>query len=200
MLSFSHFNPDPDGARNTNTIGFGFGKTTGVDAALLVPSWSLGFGYVFLDGRAVAGGKFVFDLQSSGDEEDQMGNLVDVRTTDVSGQFIPYFRWIFLPGRRARPFLEGRFGLGGSSRTVEWSGAIDQRTYGSTIYPIVGLSAGGHIWLVDAFSLDLAVAFDYAAPHSKLRTESGGTSMGTDYEKDGDAIHLAGQAGFSVWF
>ena len=70
VLSFSHFNPDGDGD-NTNTIGFGFGKTTGVDAFLAVPSWSLGFGYVFLDGRAVAGGKFVFDLASSGDEADE---------------------------------------------------------------------------------------------------------------------------------
>lgn len=196
LLSLSHFNPDGDGD-NTNTLGFGFGKTTGVDANLLVPSWSLGFGYVFLDDRAVVGGRFVFDLASSSDDDDD--DFDDWRTTVVSGQLIPYFRYIFMPGKRARPFLEGRFGFGGSAISSTDNDSDDRGTL-SIIYPVVGFGGGAHIFIIDAFSIDLAATFDYAAPHSKTRSEVGDTTTETDYEKNGDFINVAAQVGFSVWF
>jgi len=199
VLSFSHFNPDGDGD-NTNLIGFGFGKTTGVDSFLAVPSWSLGFGYVFLDGNAIVGGRFVFDLIANNDEADEAGELVDRRTTVVSGQFVPYFRYLFRPAKRVRPFIEGRFGLGGSAATTTIETNPERTDSGSTIYPIVGFGGGAHIFIIDAFSIDAGLTFDYLAPHSKARTEAGDTVNESDYEKDGDFINIAAQAGFSVWF
>lgn len=200
VLSFSHFNPDGNG-ENTNTIGFGFGKTTGIDSYLFVPSWSLGFGYVILDERAVVGGRFVFDLTSTSDEEDDgAGDFVDSRATVVSGQLVPYFRYIFMPGKRARPFLEGRFGLGGSAISTTTTTDPETRSSTSVIYPIVGFGGGAHIFIVDAFSIDLAATFDYAAPHAKSRFEAGDMSTEEDYDKVGDFINIAAQVGFSVWF
>ncbi len=202
VLSFSHFNPDGDGD-NTNALGFGFGKTTGVDSLLAVPSWSLGFGYVFLDGRAVAGGRFVFDLTSAADDDegdfDDFDDFDDARTTIVSGQLIPYFRYIFMPGKRARPFLEGRFGFGGSAVSTT-SNDSDDRDTSNLIYPVVGVGGGAHFFIVDAFSVDLAATFDYAAPHAKSRRELGDISTEDDYDKVGDFINIAAQVGFSAWF
>lgn len=199
VLSFSHSNPDGDG-ENRNTLGFGLGRTTGVDAQLDVPSWSLGFGYVFLDGNAIVGGRFVFNLETTGDEADEAGEFVSTRETVVSGQLIPYFRYLFLPGKRVRPFLEGRFGLGGSSEATRFETNPETRRSTSTIYPIVGIGGGAHIFLVDAFSIDAGLTFDYGAPHERARVDDGDTRMEEDYEKVGDFINLAAQAGFSVWF
>lgn len=199
VLSFSHFNPD-GGGENRNNLGFGFGRTTGVDAQLLVPSWSLGFGYVFLDGNAIVGGRFVFNLETEGDEADEAGEFVSTRETVVSGQLVPYFRYLFLPGKRVRPFIEGRFGFGGSSVATRRETNPETRGSVSTIYPIVGIGGGAHIFLVDAFSIDAGLTFDYAAPHAKGRFDDGDTTTDTDYEKVGDFINLAAQAGFSVWF
>ena len=199
VLSFSHFNPDGNGT-NANTLGFGFGKTTGVDSLLFVPSWSLGFGYVFLDGNAIVGGRFVFDLTSQTfEDDDEFGDTEDYRQTIVSGQLVPYFRYLFRPGTKIRPFLEGRFGFGGSATASESdSGANSSNS--STIYPIVGAGGGAHFFIVDAFSVDAGLTFDYAAPHVKSRVESGDVVVETDYEKTGDFINIAAQAGFSVWF
>lgn len=199
VLSFSHFNPDGDG-ENRNQLGFGFGRTTGLDAQLAVPSWSLGFGYVFLGGNAIVGGRFVFNLETEGDEADEMGELVSSRTTVVSGQLVPYFRYLFLPGKRVRPFAEGRFGFGGSAGGTRLETNPETRSSISTIYPIVGVGGGAHIFLIDAFSIDVGLTFDYAAPHTKTSFESGDTTTEEDYDKDGDFINLAAQAGFSVWF
>jgi hypothetical protein len=197
LLSFTHFNPDGDGD-NFNTIGFGFGKTTGIDSYLFVPSWALGFGYVILDERAVVGGRFVFDLTSTSDDDDD--GFDDARATVVSGQLVPYFRYIFMPGKRARPFLEGRFGLGGSAVSTTDNDSNDRDSL-SVIYPIVGFGGGAHIFIVDAFSLDLAATFDYAAPHAKTRNETAGVTVeDDDYDKVGDFINVAAQVGFSVWF
>lgn len=193
VLSFSHWNPDGDGD-NDNTIGFGFGRVTGVDRQLALPSWSLGFGYVFLDGNAIVGGRFAFNLESSGDDDDAAtGDPDDEHQPTVSGQLVPYFRYLFLPGRRVRPFLEARFGFGGS--TDRYDTGSD-----STIYPTVGFGGGAHIFIVDAFSVDLGLLFDYAAPHSRSTSEVGDTRTEEDYDKNGDYINLAAQAGFSAWF
>ena len=183
----------------TRTIGSTiFGQ--GVDSLLFVPSWSLGFGYVFLDGNAIVGGRFVFDLTSQTfEDDDEFGDTEDYRQTIVSGQLVPYFRYLFRPGTKIRPFLEGRFGFGGSATASESdSGANSANS--STIYPIVGAGGGAHFFIVDAFSVDAGLTFDYAAPHVKSRVESGDVVVETDYEKTGDFINIAAQAGFSVWF
>jgi len=200
VLSFSHFNPDGDGD-NTNTLGFGLGRTTGVDSLIRPPIWSLGFGYVLLNGNAVVGGRFAFNLSTTGDEnEDVVGNTTPSRTTAVGGELVPYFRYLFLPGKRARPFVEGRFGFGGSASSTRVETDPEEVTSFSEIHPIVGIGGGAHIFLIDAFSIDLALTFDYAAPHTKSRTEIGDITMEEDYSKAGDFINLAAQAGFSVWF
>lgn len=200
VLSFSHFNPDGDG-ENTNILGFGFGRPTGIDRLYAPPVWSLGFGYIFLDGNAIVGGRFAFNLDTTGDEDDDpTGGTASSRTTAVSGQLVPYFRYLFLPGKRARPFIEGRFGFGGSAGATTLETDPEARSSFSEIHPIVGIGGGAHIFLLDAFSIDLGITFDYAAPHSKSRTEVGDITMEDDYDKDGDFINLAAQAGFSVWF
>ncbi|MGH1348182.1 MAG: hypothetical protein ACRBN8_41895 [Nannocystales bacterium] len=200
VLSFSHFNPDGDG-ENTNRLGFGFGRPTGADRLLVPPVWSLGFGYVFLGGNAIVGGRFAFNLDTEGDEDDGgPGGPVPSRTTAVSGQLVPYFRYLFLPGKRARPFIEGRFGFGGSAGSTRIETDPEQLYSFSEIHPIVGVGGGAHIFLIDAFSIDLALTFDYAAPHTKGRSEVGDVIIEEDYSKDGDFINLAAQAGFSVWF
>ncbi|MBV1856858.1 MAG: hypothetical protein KUG77_00505, partial [Nannocystaceae bacterium] len=168
---------------------------------LAPPVWSLGFGYVFLGGNAIAGGRFAFNLETTGDEDDDgLGNPAPSRTTAVSGELVPYFRYLFLPGKRVRPFIEGRFGFGGRASATRTESDPEERTSFSEIHPIVGIGGGAHIFLLDAFSVDLALTFDYAAPHTKSRTEVGDTTMEDDYDKFGDFINLAAQAGFSVWF
>lgn len=199
VLSFTHFNPDGDG-RNVNTIGFGFGRVNGVDATIAIPTWSLGFGYVFLGGNAVVGAKFAFNLSSTGDEDDDGMGPVDSRVTIVGGQLIPYFRYIFLPGKRARPYMEGRFGVGGTTFSSVVETDPEQRFTSNTVYPAVGLGGGAHIFIIDAFSVDVGVNFDYLAPHTKSKTEFGGMTMEEDYGKDGDLINLAANVGFSAWF
>lgn len=200
FLSFSHFNPDGDG-ENLNTIGFGFGRTTGVDAFVRPPIWSLGFGYVFLDGNAIVGGRFAFNLQSTSDEQDDgAGDFVDSRTTTVGGQLIPYFRYLFLPGKRLRPFAEARFGVGGTTVTTRTETSPETTNTTNVVYPAVGLGGGVHVFIVDAFSVDAGITFDYLAPHAKTRAEAAGMSTETDYEKQGDFINLAAQVGFSAWF
>ncbi len=199
VLSFTHFNPDGDG-RNVNTIGFGFGRVNGVDANIGIPTWSLGFGYVFLGGNAVAGAKFALNLSSTGTEDDDGMARVDSRRTVVGGQLIPYFRYIFLPGKRVRPYIEGRFGFGGTTVSTVVESNPELRGTFNTIYPAVGLGGGAHIFIVDAFSVDVGLNFDYLAPHTKSRTEVGNMSMEEDFSKDGDLINLAANVGFSAWF
>jgi hypothetical protein len=200
VLSFSHFNPDGAGD-SYNTIGFGFGRTTGIDAMVRPPIWSLGFGYVFLDGNAVAGARFAFNLGSSSEaDDDGDGNRNDARTTLVGGQLIPYFRYMFLPGKRLRPFAEARFGVGGTTTTTRVDSDPEFRSTTNVVYPAVGVGGGIHYFIIDSFSIDAGITFDYAAPHAKNKTEVGDVNTDTDYEKSGDFINLAAQVGFSAWF
>ncbi len=199
VLSFTHFNPDGNG-RNDNTIGFGIGRVNGVDATIALPTWSLGLGYVFLDGNAVVGAKVAFNLSSRGGEEDPGTGPAESRDTTVGGQLIPYFRYIFMQGSRARPYLEGRFGFGGSTFSSVIESDPESRTTTNVIYPAVGLGGGAHIFIVDAFSVDLGLNFDYLAPHSKTREEIGNMTTDEDFSKNGDLINLAANVGFSAWF
>ncbi len=197
-LAFTHWNPDGDGD-NVNTFGFGFGRTTAIDASILPPTWSLGFGYVFLDGNAIVGARFAFQVQTSkqDDESDMMDD--DVRTTLVGGQLIPYFRYLFLPGKRVRPFVEGRFGVTGTTVTAR-DEDDDFSSTTNSVGPVVGAGGGAHIFLTDAFSVDAGLTFDYFAPHSRNETTIADTTTENDYEKDGDLLNIAAQVGFSVWF
>lgn len=196
FLGWTHFNPDGSGD-STNTVGFGFGRRTGVDRAF--PFWSLGFGYVFLQDRAVVGARFAFTFDSSKDDDTEDFDE-DAVVTSVSGLFVPYFRWMFLPGKRIRPFAEFRFGLGGTSTSVRGEDSDDKATR-STIGPFVGAAGGASFFLIDAFSIDAGVTFDYWAPHDRTRFDPDPIDRSDDsYSKSGDAFNLAIQAGFSVWF
>lgn len=208
FLSFTHFNPDGNGD-NINGIGFGFGRPTGVDAAASrgilgyapPPIWSLGFGYVFLDGNAIVGGRFAFNLDSySTTTSNDIGERDDLRVTGISGQFIPYFRYLFLPGKRLRPYAEARLGVGGGAVKQRVDSNPEQKTTTRVVYPAVGLGGGVHFFIVDAFSVDAGLTFDYLAPHGKTKVEAGDLSVDPDLEKVGDYINVAAQVGFSAWF
>ena len=198
-LSFSHFNPSGDGS-SRNSFGFGLGRTTGTDMLIAPPSWALGFGYVLSGGNAIVGGRFAFNLETSDDETDEMGEAFSSRTTVVGGQFVPYFRYLFRPGERVRPFLEARIGFGGSSSTARVDTDPELRASIMEIHPTAGIGGGAHIFLINAFSVDLGVTADYAAPYMKSRLENGDTETESDYDKRGDFFNLAAQVGFSVWF
>ncbi len=198
FMGFTHVNPDGDGD-NFNNFGFGFGRSTGVDTGVGRPIWSLGFGYVFLESRAVVGAKFAFVVDTGGTDDEGDGDDTDPRTTSVGGLFVPYFRYIFMPGKRIRPFLEGRFGLGGITIS-NGNDQNDDRDTTNVVYPVVGLGGGAHFFIIDAFSVDAGLTLDYWAPHERFRSESGDETVEDDYEKEADVLNLGVQAGLSVWF
>lgn len=200
LFGVTHFNPDGNGD-NTNTVGFGFGRLTGIDASLAPPMWALGLGYIILDGNAIVGGRFSFAVNTTRDEDQQNndGPRDDTRVTVVGGQFVPYFRYLFRPGRRVRPFLEGRFGLLGVTTSVRNDDDSSESTT-NAVGPIVGISGGAHFFIVDAFSVDVGGAFDYVAPHSRTERRDGDVREENDYSKNGDAINFGIVAGFSAWF
>lgn len=180
---------------DTNIVGFGIGRPPLLDTNFFVrPVWGVGFGYAFLQQRAVVGARLAFAVDGIFDDDD----VDDDSTTLVAGLFVPYFRWIFLPGRTFRPYVEGRFGLGGSTSTFR--AASDTRMTTSTIYPTVGAGGGVHIFIIDAFSVDLGLNVDYLAPHSKTTNEVMGMIDEGDFEQDSNVVNLAALAGFSVWF
>ncbi|MEM6293372.1 MAG: outer membrane beta-barrel protein [Myxococcota bacterium] len=197
-LSFTHFNPDGDGD-NFNTFGFGFGRTTAIDARIAPSTWSLGFGYVFLGGNAIIGARFAFQVETT--KADDAGDMMDndTRATAIGGQLIPYFRYLFLPGKTVRPYVEGRFGVTGTTVTARDEDDTESTT-SNTVGPVVGAGGGAHIFITDAFSVDAGLTFDYAAPHSRSEVTVEDTTTENDYEKDGDLLNIAAQVGFSVWF
>lgn len=198
FLSFYHINPDGDGD-SINGGGFGIGRTSLIDSGSAGtlhprPVWTLGVGVVLLDERLNVGAKFSFAVDGVQSLADGVSSV-----TLVSGHFVPYVRWIFLPGQRFRPFVEGHFGLGGgSSRTNAEDG--DNSTTGRSIYPLVGLAGGVHIFVIDAFSFDVGLGFDYVAPHTRNVTVLAGDREVTDWNKAADVINLAVTTGISAWF
>jgi hypothetical protein len=207
VFGFTHFNPDGSGAPDINTVGFGFGRLRAIDRNLFnpagggilligtaAPSWGLGFGFLLLDSQLEIGARFSFAVDGTFWEDS------DDRLTVVGGQLVPYVRGIFLPQSQFRPYVEGRFGLGGAAVNFEdeSSGTI---TRGNTVYPVVGIGGGVHMFILESFSFDLGLNFDYFAPHSRSEIDPDvGPTVEEDYEKDGDAISLGIMAGFSVWF
>ena len=203
VLSFYHWNPDGDGP-SFNGGGFGIGRSSLIDAGGITgaqlhprPVWSLGFGFLFADYRALLGFKVAFAIDGFGDDDaDDTG---DPSVTLMSGQLVPYFRWMFLPGKRFRPFLDLHAGFGGGA-IITNNTATDTRVMTSIIWPNAGAGGGVNIFIIDAFSLDLGLMFDYFAPFSAVDTETPAMDTDDDLEKAGDLIDLSAQAGLSVWF
>lgn len=199
FFGWTHWNPDGDGP-NTNVLGFGFGRPTGIDrggdviALGLEPSvLSLGAGGVILGGRAVVGGQLAFTVDGILPEE---GDNVTV----IAGRGIPYFNWMFGPFGRWRPFIGLRVGVGGTAFHGQDDETGDELTI-NTVYPIVGAQGGAHVFIVDAVSVDLGLTFDYAAPHTKSNCEPVDCVGGEDFEKAGDWINFAIiNVGLSAWF
>lgn len=196
--------PDPEavlGASATaegpalNRIGVGLGRLSLADEGAMqilrpMPGWSVGFGVMFAEFRAVAGARVHVAYESLDDGDGPRLGL-------VSGQFVPYLRWLGRAGERVRPYGELRIGLGG--------GAIGQRNdAGSgvlrTLYPTVGLEAGAAIFVVDYFSVDVGLGADYFAPFGRAKAESGGTTIRSDWLRSADVLNAALTVGFSVWF
>ncbi len=202
FLGFTHINPDGAGD-SFNMVGFGFGRPTLIDSGPIFinarPTWSLGFGYVFHPVSAFSGNvgaRFAFVVDGVGNDNPDD----DVWTTLVGGNFVPYFRFIFLPGRTFRPYAEIRFGLGGSSRIVNDRDA-DAKVTTSSIYPAVGAAGGVHIFIIDAFSFDVGGSLDYYAPHGRTHVDPEPPGApDPEWEKAADVLNIAIQAGFSVWF
>lgn len=213
VFDFTHFNadggsddPDVDQDDEYNTIGFGPGRPLRIDGSsdeILGlglhprPLLGIGFGYVFLGDRAVVGGRVALSIDGVGLGGDEG------RGTLVSGHLAPYFHWMFLPGRWARPYVEGRFGFGGGSVTTHADFDMDDEPDDTqtfhVIYPTFGVGGGVHLFPVEYFSVDLGLDLDYVAPHTRRTTNVEGVDD-TEWDKAGDAVVLAIRAGLSVWF
>jgi hypothetical protein len=193
------------GRVDSTLVGFGIGRPTLADSGACVgaglgicvlgvrPLWGLGFGFAFAEQRAVVGARFAFTA-------DGIFNDNDTRFAVVGGQFIPYFRWIFMPGRTIRPYVEGRFGLGGGNVSFRDDEGDERSRYG-VIYPTLGAGGGMHIFILDAFSLDLGLNLDYLAPHTRSRTRLiGDLTSEQDWEQSANVVNFGVLAGFSVWF
>ncbi|MEM9454901.1 MAG: hypothetical protein AAGF11_12030 [Myxococcota bacterium] len=200
VFGFSHYNPQDNDAddSNTNVVGFGIGRPTFIDTGNFVifdrPVLAFGVGGVILDGRAVIGARAAFTVDGV-----LRGNDND---TYVAGRLVPYFNWMFNPRGRIRGFLGGRFGFGGAAVTFEEFDDPDfvVRRQFNSIYPIVGVQGGMHIFIVERVSLDPGLSFDYIAPHSRShRVEPDPEPVG-DFDKDGDAVNFAVTFGLSAWF
>lgn len=200
FFSFIHYNPDGgNDDANVNVIGFGFGRPTAVDRSAPVffgsGVLSLGVGGIILDGRAAVGGQVAFTVDGL-DVGDDGGTL-------VAGRLVPYFNWMFRPRKRFRPFIGGLFGFGGGTVTTEVDNPLgdDFRVTQHVIYPVVGAQGGVHIFIVDAVSLDLSLAFEYAAPHERVTSNDDDFDDDDDWDKAGDVINLAfARVGLSAWF
>jgi|GEM_PF-1934765 len=178
-----------------NRLGVGLGRLSLADEGSMqilrpMPGWSVGFGAMFAEYRAVAGARVHVAYDSLDDGDGPRLGL-------VSGQFVPYVRWLGRAGERVRPYGELRVGLGG--------GAIRQRNDAGTgvlrtLYPTVGVEAGAAIFVVDYFSVDVGLGADYFAPFGRAKAESGGMTLRSDWLRSADVLNAALTVGFSVWF
>jgi hypothetical protein len=177
---------------NSNSVGFGIGRPMLLDTGFVRPVWGIGLAYAFPGRRALLGARFAFAVDGSfrSDNADSI--------TSVAGNLVPYFRWVFRPAGKFRPYIDGRFGLGGGT-LIEKAG--DGSTFEvSSIWPTVGVGAGVHTFVVDTFSFDCGLGFDYAAPHARTRTKSEGTTVRGGFIQSSSVFSLGVLAGFSVWF
>ncbi|MCA9708000.1 MAG: hypothetical protein KDK70_19260 [Myxococcales bacterium] len=207
FFGVTHFNPQDNDAAgsNINVVGFGIGRPTFIDGSLLDanvflinrPVLAFGVGGVLLGGRAVLGARAAFTVD--GAIRRDVNNA-----TFVAGRLVPYFNWMFNPAGRVRGFIGGRFGMGGAAITTDNDIAgTPVRGRFNSIYPIVGVQGGLHIFVVERVSLDPGLSFDYAAPHSRFRQldpEPPPDTPVDDFDKDGDSINFAVTFGLSAWF
>ncbi len=197
--------PGPDDP-DINVVGFGFGRPTLTDSGLCTaacllsvrPVWGLGIGVVLYKGQIVVGSRFSFTVDGIYDDDDNDDDTVNL----VAGQFVPYFRWVFRPQRRVRPYVEARFGLGGGTVVANEPGNVpDTKATTNVIYPTVGVGGGVHLFIVDALSVDAGLNFDYAAPHQRTLLDPeppGGNDEG--YEPVANVYNLGVLLGLSIWF
>ncbi len=200
--------PGPD-ADDVNIVGFGFGRPTLTDSQVCAgavggcalgvrPLFGIGFGYAIVPNNAILGVRFSFTVDGAFVDNDDEGHV-----TLVGGQFVPYFHWMFIPGSQFRPYVEGRFGLGGgaSVSTVHPPDTPDFKSTTNIIYPTVGVGGGMHIFIIDALSFDAGLNFDFLAPHGRTVTDPDLDPMtdDEDYEPMANVFNLAVMAGFSVW-
>jgi hypothetical protein len=143
----------------------------------------------------LGGTRLAFDI-----DVDDIGE--DRQSVDFGGEFIPYFQYIFLPDRRVRPYLEGRFGIIGGTRIrdVDVLELEDVRESRTTVAPTVGGGAGLHIWLIDEFSIDVALNADYWAPFTQVGFDEDVGDIDSDFNRTGDAVNVSLMTGLSVWF
>ena len=103
----------------------------------------------------------------------------------LSGELIPYFRWLFGDGE-VRPYLEVHAGIGG---VLVRSGKVTSQT----LTPLLGMGSGAMMFVVPRVSIDLGVGLDVAAPLVRWRG-SGGLDL--------LSINLVANitTGLSLWF
>lgn len=210
FFGFSNINdegPGPDGP-DVNVVGFGFGRPNmndsgycngGFFGGCLVsvrPVVGLGFGVLFAGGRALVGGRFGFTVDGITVDDDRADSL-----TLVAGEFVPYFRWIFLPGKRIRPYVEARAGLGGGAAIAKDATAdpLDRRTT-NLLYATIGAGGGAHFFIVDAFSLDAGINFDFTSLHMKVDNEPDIPGVDEEFDPAANIFSVAIMLGWSVWF
>lgn len=197
LLGFTHVNLDGDNgtedADRENSLGFGIGRLTLADAT--INSMGIGFGYLFLDERAVIGGRFSLVVDGSGLGESS-------KSTNFRSQFAPYFKWMFLPGRWIRPYVEGRVGIGGGvvSGTNTDDSGIETQLVQNRLYAFGGPGGGVHLFPVDYFSVDLGLNVTLAGSYEKSRTRIEDTEMTEDWDNEAFILNVAAMVGVSTWF
>ncbi len=204
LMGFTHYNRDGGAGGNEdadrdNSLGFGIGRLTLGDARLNM--LGIGFGYGFLNTRAIVGARFSMVVDG--------GNLgEDTKDTYFRGQFAPYFQWMFLPDSWVRPYVEGRFGIGGSVNTVNTIDPptdVRTRDVSQTLYPFGGVGGGVHLFPVDYFSVDLGLNINLAGEYLKgsqhIDNPTGpDVDNDTDWDNSAFIFSLSAMVGVSTWF
>ena len=210
-LGFTHVDYDGDAGGNRdadrdNGLGFGVGRLTLVDGGslgtvTLFPQFGIGFGYAFLNTRAIVGARFSMAVDGN-----NLGE--DFKTTVFRGQFAPYFQWMFLPGSWVRPYVEGRVGIGGgviNSKDVNMGGSVTTSVT-NVLYPFGGPGGGVHLFPVDYFSVDLGLnltlAGVYAKDHQTVDNPDPIPDVTTQHDWNNQAfvLNLSAMVGVSTWF
>jgi hypothetical protein len=197
LLGFTHLNYDGDNgnkdADRDNNLGFGIGRLTLSDATL--NSLGIGFGYAFLDTRAIVGARFSLVVDGSSLGENSKG-------TNFRSQFSPYFQWMFLPGRWVRPYVEGRIGIGGGvvTQTTTDDAGQETREVDNSLYAFGGPGGGVHLFPVDYFSVDLGLNIMLAGAYAKGKTTVDNQTVERDWDNQAFILNVAAMVGVSTWF
>jgi hypothetical protein len=194
-LGGSYFASDSEGVDDSLSFGFGLARPSLVDGGNAVfarPLLSIGLGYLFPGERAILGAKVAFTVDGYGIQNAD-------RLVAVGGRLVPYFQWMFLPERWARPYVEVRAGFGGSGTTARDRDGVDGRVTTGFIYPMVGAGGGVHLFPREWFSIDLGLNVDYVAPFSRTKADEDPPGD-SDWDKVGDVINFGLALGVSAWF